>query len=70
LDIGEKQRCPGCGSFDTRHSIRGGALDAAMRLFHKRPFRCRSCRTRFYRREEDVVDTPVERADRLEEEVG
>ncbi|MBS1856877.1 MAG: hypothetical protein JST11_16025 [Acidobacteria bacterium] len=40
--------------------MRGGPLDAIMRLFHKRPFRCRRCRARFYSREMEPVLEPEE----------
>ena len=37
--------------------MRGGILDAIMQMFHKRPFRCRSCRRRFYSNEEELIET-------------
>jgi hypothetical protein len=43
-----KFRCPGCGGLDVRHSLRRGALDSLMLLFHRTPFRCRRCDRRFY----------------------
>ena len=43
-----KFRCPGCGGLDVRHSLRRGALDSLMMVFHRTPFRCRRCDRRFY----------------------
>ena len=41
--------CPKCGSSDVRRSQSEGALAAFLRMFGRWPFRCRSCRARFYR---------------------
>jgi hypothetical protein len=38
--------------------MHGGLMDAFMQMFGKRPFRCRSCRKRFYS-EEVKPDEPV-----------
>jgi hypothetical protein len=43
-----KFRCPGCGGLDVRHSLRRGAIDSLMLMFHRTPFRCRRCDRRFY----------------------
>jgi hypothetical protein len=66
----DKQRCPGCGSLDTRHSFRGGLLDSLMRAFRKRPFRCRSCRQRFYRRETEIPDSELPAEEPIDQEAG
>jgi ribosomal protein L37AE/L43A len=41
--------CPKCGSADVRRSRSEGFLAAFLRVFGRWPFRCRSCRARFYR---------------------
>ena len=41
--------CPKCGSSDVRRSHSSGARAAVARLFGRVPFRCRSCRARFFR---------------------
>jgi transposase-like protein len=43
-------RCPRCGSYDTRKSIRRGIFDSFVRMFDYQPFRCRSCQNRFQRK--------------------
>ena len=43
--------------------MRGGLLDAFMQMFRKRPFRCRSCRRRFYCREDEAVPQDSEHAE-------
>jgi predicted RNA-binding Zn-ribbon protein involved in translation (DUF1610 family) len=40
--------CPKCGSSDIRRARSEGALSAFLRIFGRWPFRCRSCRRRFY----------------------
>jgi formate dehydrogenase maturation protein FdhE len=45
-----RPHCPKCGSSDARRSRRAGLLAAFMQTLGLRPFRCRSCRSRFYRR--------------------
>jgi transposase-like protein len=42
-------RCPNCGTRDVRHSHGRSWQDAWHRWFSFSPFRCRSCRARFYR---------------------
>ena len=42
--------CPRCGSPDRRHSNSVRFLDAFWRAFGYTPYRCRSCRTRYFRR--------------------
>jgi len=50
--------CPKCGSLDIRRARSQGAWAAFLRVFGRWPFRCRSCRQRFYlasgAREDDV----------------
>jgi len=41
--------CPKCGWSKTRKSVKSGFLDHAMRVFFLTPFRCRTCRLRFFR---------------------
>ncbi len=41
-------RCPNCGSPNIRKAHVEGILDSFMRLFSRRPYRCRDCRDRFY----------------------
>jgi ribosomal protein L37AE/L43A len=41
--------CPKCGSQDVRRSSSEGVGAALLRVFGRWPFRCRSCRARFYR---------------------
>jgi DNA-directed RNA polymerase subunit RPC12/RpoP len=45
--------CPKCGSPDKRPSISAGFLDRFWRVIGYVPYRCRSCRTRFFRRRRD-----------------
>jgi hypothetical protein len=40
--------CPRCHGRDIRRSLPQGIIDLLMREFHQWPFRCRSCRKRFY----------------------
>jgi hypothetical protein len=43
------KRCPSCNSVKVRRSERKSAFDIALLPFlHARPFRCQSCRNRFY----------------------
>jgi hypothetical protein len=41
--------CPNCASTDVRRASRSGFYQAFLRLFFITPFRCRSCRHKFYR---------------------
>ncbi|HTS75206.1 MAG TPA: hypothetical protein VMG40_03325 [Bryobacteraceae bacterium] len=41
--------CPKCGSVDVRRSKSEGLFAVLARIFGRWPFRCRSCRVRFYR---------------------
>jgi hypothetical protein len=41
--------CPKCGSTDVRRSRGEGLTAFFFALFGRMPFRCRSCRTKFYR---------------------
>ena len=40
--------CPKCGSHDVRRSKGEGGWAAFLRIFGRWPFRCRSCRARFF----------------------
>ena len=40
--------CPKCGSTDVRRAKSEGTMSAILRIFGRWPFRCRSCRRRFY----------------------
>lgn len=42
-------KCPGCGSKDVRCSRSDGLLSSFLRKLVLHPFRCRSCRKRFFR---------------------
>ena len=41
--------CPRCTSRHIRRASRANFLEQSMRLFGLAPFRCRSCRYKFYR---------------------
>jgi len=41
--------CPKCGSTDIRRSRNDGFWAAFFQVFGRWPFRCRSCRARFFR---------------------
>lgn len=41
--------CPGCGSKDVRRSHGQDLLSTFLRQFRLQPFRCRSCRKRFFK---------------------
>ena len=41
-------RCPKCGSGDSLRSQQGGLWVAIQGFLGRKPFRCRSCRARFY----------------------
>jgi hypothetical protein len=41
--------CPKCGSSDIRRSKSEGLIAVVNQVFGRWPFRCRSCRRRFYR---------------------
>jgi hypothetical protein len=45
----DRPACPKCGSGDIRRSKSEGVLAAIAQVFGRWPFRCRSCRARFYR---------------------
>jgi hypothetical protein len=42
--------CPKCGSPDKRPSVSVGFFDGFWRALGYLPYRCRSCRARFFRR--------------------
>jgi predicted RNA-binding Zn-ribbon protein involved in translation (DUF1610 family) len=44
----QRLACPKCGSADVRRSHTGGFAAAVLRMVGRWPFRCRSCRSRFY----------------------
>jgi len=46
-----RMECPKCGSPDKRHSISVGFFDALWRALGYTPYRCRSCRARYFRRQ-------------------
>lgn len=48
--------CPKCGSTDVRRARGEGFLAFFRALFGQMPFRCRSCRVKFFRR----ADAPGE----------
>jgi hypothetical protein len=55
----QKLFCPNCGSVDVRMSQSHRTLDSLLQSFSLRPYRCRSCRKRFYKRapaEPDQMD--------------
>jgi DNA-directed RNA polymerase subunit RPC12/RpoP len=54
-------RCTWCGSRDVRHSFPNGIRDGIMAVLRFTPFRCRSCRKRFYRRAAPMQQDEVER---------
>jgi len=45
----ERPSCPKCGSHDVRRSRGDGLMPPLQRMLGRWPFRCRSCRARFYR---------------------
>ncbi len=47
--VGKFGFCPNCTSTDVRRSARKGMFEEFLRLFFIAPFRCRSCRHKFYR---------------------
>jgi ssDNA-binding Zn-finger/Zn-ribbon topoisomerase 1 len=48
--------CPKCGSHDVRRSKSDNFIAIVARAFGRWPFRCRSCRTRFYRHADPPPD--------------
>jgi transposase-like protein len=53
----EKKRCPVCFSADTRRSYPGHLKDQFLKaIFKLEPYRCRSCRKRFFSRTPTPVD--------------
>jgi ribosomal protein L37AE/L43A len=52
----DRPACPKCGSTDIRRSKSEGLLAAVAQMFGRWPFRCRSCRVRFYRAAEAPHD--------------
>ena len=41
--------CPKCGSIDIRPSRKSAVVGAFFEMLGRRPFRCRTCRIKFYR---------------------
>jgi hypothetical protein len=50
--------CPKCFSSNIRRSGNGSPFAGVMRIFGRRPFRCKSCRSRFYLATERQTDSP------------
>jgi hypothetical protein len=48
--------CPKCGSTNVRRSKSEGLWAALQRMVGRWPFRCRSCRSRFYRSADPPAD--------------
>jgi len=48
--------CPKCGSSDVRRSKSEGIWGGLARMFGRWPYRCRSCRIRFYRHADPPED--------------
>jgi hypothetical protein len=47
--IAHSSKCPKCGSTDIRRSKSDGFIAVIQRMLGRWPFRCRSCRGKFYR---------------------
>ena len=45
----ERLMCPKCGSLDVRRAKSEGFVPGLLQMFGRWPFRCRSCRGRFFR---------------------
>jgi hypothetical protein len=54
--------CPKCGSTDIRGSQSHRAMDILLRSFALHPYRCRSCRKRFYMRKPAEPDDQLTQA--------
>jgi hypothetical protein len=52
--------CPKCGSTDVRRSRGEGPLAFLLGLMGRMPFRCRSCRMKFYRHAQQHEDPEVD----------
>jgi hypothetical protein len=48
----QKMTCPKCGSIDIRPSRKSNFFGYFLVMMGRQPFRCRSCRVKFYRRPE------------------
>ncbi|HLH39740.1 MAG TPA: hypothetical protein VKX39_11385 [Bryobacteraceae bacterium] len=48
-EVASKPACPKCGSTDIRRSRGEGLIALLARIFSRWPYRCRSCRVKFYR---------------------
>ena len=56
-------RCPKCFGRDVRPSRNRGFFDNLMGKFRRKPYRCRSCHSRFYvyiPLEKDEIDDPTD----------
>ena len=70
LEESHKPFCPKCGSTDIRGSHAHHALDYLLRTFGRQPYRCRSCRRRFYLRkpaDPEQAPPPESDADRAQD---
>jgi hypothetical protein len=56
----QKPFCPNCGSTDIRGSQTHHMLDFLLKSFSLKPYRCRSCRKRFYRRQPPEPEVDVD----------
>ena len=45
----QRRTCPKCGSHDVRRSRSEGVVGMFFQMFGRWPFRCRSCRSKFYK---------------------
>jgi hypothetical protein len=62
----QKPFCPKCGSMDIRGSQTQHTLDFLLRSFSLKPYRCRSCRKRFYLRKPSKPEVDVDGDARVE----
>ena len=62
-----KPFCPRCGSTDIRVSQTQRTLDFLLKSFSLKPYRCRSCRKRFYLRKPGAADVDIEEEAGVEE---
>ena len=67
VEDSHKPFCPKCGSTDIRASQTHRTLDHLLKGFSLRPWRCRSCRKRFYMRRTDNKMEEFESKERKEE---
>ena len=67
LEESHKPFCPKCGSTDIRMSQTHRTLDFLLKSFSLRPYRCRSCRKRFYLRKPAAPDVEIDEEAEVEE---